>query len=96
MDDILNDLIIANGKERPAKKKAVNKTKKDLVKSAKQPVAVEPAMAKLQMEIPKQSKYSEAELITKDTTELKAICSGLGIPVPRRKTDLIKNILDNN
>jgi hypothetical protein len=87
MDDILNDLIIADGKERPAKKKAAKKAKKKIAKPAKQPVAVEPT--------PTKPKYSESDLRTKGTSELKAICSRLGIDSPRRKTDLIKNILDN-
>ena len=86
MDDILNDLIIADGKERPAKKKAAKKAKKKIAKPAKKTV-VEPALAK--------PKYSEADLSTKSTTELKAICSRLGLNEVRRKTDLIKNILDN-
>ncbi len=86
MDDILNDLIIADGKERPAKKKAAKKAKKKIAKPAKQAVA-EPISIK--------STFSEADLLTKSTSELKAICLKLGVDVPRRKTDLIKNILDN-
>lgn len=86
MDDILNDLIIADGKERPAKKKPAKKAKKKIAKPAKQPVA-EPISIK--------SRFSEADLLAKSTSELKAICLGMGIDGPRRKTDLIKNILDN-
>tara|TARA_B110000483_G_scaffold211125_1_gene258648 strand:- start:1398 stop:1664 length:267 start_codon:yes stop_codon:yes gene_type:complete len=87
MDDILNDLIIADGMERPAKKKPAKKAKKKITKPARQPVAVEPT--------PTKPKYSVSDLNAKSTSELKAICSRLGIDGPRRKTDLIKNILDN-
>tara|TARA_B100001093_G_scaffold456456_1_gene467446 strand:- start:178 stop:444 length:267 start_codon:yes stop_codon:yes gene_type:complete len=87
MDDILNDLIIADGMEKPAKKKAVKKTQSKSAPTKKKPVAVEP--------VSKKPKYSVAELNTKDTAELKKICGQLGISVSRRKVELIKNILDN-
>lgn len=88
MDDILNDLIIADGMERPAKKKAVKKSAKKTAVKKEKPVAVEPVSAK--------PKYSTAELNAKGTAELKNICAQLGIPASRRKVQLIKNILDNN
>ena len=87
MDDILNDLIITDGKERPAQKKAVKKAAKKSV-TTQQPVAVKPAPAK--------PKYSKEYLNTKGTSELKNICKKLGVPVSRRKTELIDNILNNS
>ena len=84
MDDILNDLIITDGKERPVKKKAVKKS----VTTKKTPVAIKPTPAK--------PKYSKEDLSTKGTSELKNICKKLGAPVSRRKTQLINNILNNS
>lgn len=88
MDDILNDLIITDGKEKPAKKQAVKKSAKKTAVKKEKPVAVEPVSAK--------PKYSAGELSTKGTTELKNICAKLGIPASRRKVQLINNILNNN
>ena len=88
MDDILNDLIITDGKEKPAKKQAVKKSTKKTAATQKKPVAVKPVSVK--------PKYSAEELNTKGTTELRNICVKLGIPVSRRKVELINKILNNN
>jgi len=88
MDDILNDLIITDGKERPAKKQAAKKSVKKTAVKKEKPVTVEPVSVK--------PKYSTAELNMKGITELRDICAKLGIPASRRKVQLINNILNNN
>lgn len=92
MDDILNDLTIVDGKEKPLKKKVAKKPKLNNTLKKENPALEKTAGEKKSTK----SLYSLEDLSKKSTSDLKNICKELNITVVRRKTDLIKNILNNS
>lgn len=85
--DILENLTFTNGKEEveevvAPKKKAAKKTHK------------KPTPKPTKKETPK-PQYSLDQLKNKSSTDLTNICRQLGVPVARRKPQMIENILNN-
>ena len=83
-DDILDNLTFVNGKEEveeitASKKKATKKIAKKEVEKTEQP---------------SKPLYSYEDLVNRSSTDLTNICAQVGVPAPRRKPQMIQNILN--